>query len=309
MLSLSRIWAICHTLRSASYIAHAGCDSCITFQACLRETLRLYPTAPAFTLRAKSDQVLAEKYLIKEGQCISVLLAKFHRDPEVYGPDAEKFRPERMYKEAFNALPPNAWKPFGNGKRACIGRSFAWQEAILAVATLLQVFHISKADQAYQLKIQTALTIKPTDFFMKAELREPDLLDHVGILGEIAPPPDQARVPSKPSAESTESLQSLNILFGSNTGTCEALAQALASGAPEQGFKATVKCLDDGIRLLSTHTPVVIFTASYEGQPPDNAAHFVQWLSSATEVAKAPFAVFGLGNSESGLEYRLHIGD
>jgi hypothetical protein len=31
---------------------------------------------------------------------------------QVYGPDAETFRPERMYKEAFHALPPNAWKPF-----------------------------------------------------------------------------------------------------------------------------------------------------------------------------------------------------
>lgn len=102
-------------------------------EACLRETLRLYPTAPFFTLKAKGDQVVGDgKYLLKDGQQISVVLSKFHRDPEVsllsleihcndfdkhrlykvYGTDAEEFRPERMYKEAFTNLPENSWKPF-----------------------------------------------------------------------------------------------------------------------------------------------------------------------------------------------------
>lgn len=53
-------------------------------EACLRETLRLYPTAPAFTLKAKGDQIVGDgKFLIKNGQYVSVLLSKLHRDPEV----------------------------------------------------------------------------------------------------------------------------------------------------------------------------------------------------------------------------------
>jgi cytochrome P450/NADPH-cytochrome P450 reductase len=46
------------------------------------------------------------------------------------------FRPERMLDGKFEALPPNAWKPFGNGMRGCIGRPFAWQESLLVVATV-----------------------------------------------------------------------------------------------------------------------------------------------------------------------------
>lgn len=66
-------------------------------EACLRETLRLYSTAPAFTLTAKGDQVIADgKYLIKDGQHISVLLSKFHRDPEV-----------SLYKPATHTAPEN----------------------------------------------------------------------------------------------------------------------------------------------------------------------------------------------------------
>jgi cytochrome P450/NADPH-cytochrome P450 reductase len=53
-------------------------------EACLRETLRLYPTAPALTLTAKGDQIVADgKYLIKNGENILLLLENLHRDPEV----------------------------------------------------------------------------------------------------------------------------------------------------------------------------------------------------------------------------------
>jgi hypothetical protein len=53
-------------------------------EACLRETLRLYPTAPALTLTAKGDQIVADgRYLIKDGENILLLLDKLHRDPDV----------------------------------------------------------------------------------------------------------------------------------------------------------------------------------------------------------------------------------
>lgn len=79
-------------------------------EACLRETLRLHPTAPAFTLRAKGDQVLGGRFTVKDGEPVQVLLAELHRDPEVYGPDAEEFRPSRMMGDAWASLPPNSWK-------------------------------------------------------------------------------------------------------------------------------------------------------------------------------------------------------
>jgi hypothetical protein len=42
--------------------------------------------------------------------------------------------PERMLDGGFERLPPDSWKPFGNGMRGCIGRPFAWQESLLVVA-------------------------------------------------------------------------------------------------------------------------------------------------------------------------------
>ncbi|SMQ52601.1 unnamed protein product [Zymoseptoria tritici ST99CH_3D7] len=275
-------------------------------EACLRETLRLYSTAPAFTLTAKGDQIIDEKYLIKDGQHISVLLSKFHRDPEVYGPDVEAFRPERMYKNAFTNLPPNAWKPFGNGSRACIGRPFAWQEAILAVAVLVQTFQFTKADPNYKLEIQTALTIKPKGFFMKAKPRNADFLDTAAQLGQAPKTKVQALGVRGKSDVDKSKLQPLEILYGSNTGTCEALAQALASASPDHGFNPTVRSLDEGVSSAKKNHPMVIFTASYEGQPPDNAGHFVEWVTSSSnaEIKDVPYAVFGVGNREWAATYQ-----
>lgn len=100
--------------------------------AILKETLRLHAPAPGFHVRPLEDNtVLAGKYIVNKKDPIVTILHHLHRDPEVWGDDAEEFKPERMLREKFNELPPNCWKPFGNGARSCIGRAFAFQEAVM----------------------------------------------------------------------------------------------------------------------------------------------------------------------------------
>lgn len=92
-------------------------------EAVMRETLRLYPTAPAFSVTAlpavPGPVVLAGKYTIPHGAPIGVILSKAGRDPVVFGADADEFRPERMYGENFSKLPPNSWK-------VCTGACGRW---------------------------------------------------------------------------------------------------------------------------------------------------------------------------------------
>jgi cytochrome P450/NADPH-cytochrome P450 reductase len=78
--------------------------------ACLRETLRLHSPAPIFSVHAVGKQVLDGRYEVEDGTHVNFSLHNMHRDPAVYGADAESFRPERMEGEAFEALPPNSWK-------------------------------------------------------------------------------------------------------------------------------------------------------------------------------------------------------
>jgi cytochrome P450 len=60
-----------------------------------------------------------------------------HRDAKIWGDDPEKFAPDRFSPENRAKIPPNAYKPFGTGQRACIGRQFALQEATIVLAMLL----------------------------------------------------------------------------------------------------------------------------------------------------------------------------
>ncbi len=74
-----------------------------------------------------------------------------HYDPKVWGDDADVFRPERFLDGAWDRLPKNSWKAFGDGPRACIGRIFAEQEMIMIVALILQKFQVELADPSYDL--------------------------------------------------------------------------------------------------------------------------------------------------------------
>src|SRR5215475_14240043 len=136
----------------------------------LDETLRLWPTAPAFTRRPYKDTVLGGKYKVEADSAVVVLTGMLHRDPKIWGDDPEAFDPNRFSPENGAKIPPNAYKPFGTGQRACIGRQFALQEANLVLSMLLQRFEL--VDYAnYELDTKQTLTIKPNNFHIQVKRR------------------------------------------------------------------------------------------------------------------------------------------
>jgi len=205
-----------------------------------------------------------------------------------------------MLDEPFSKLPPNSWKPFGNGMRGCIGRPFAWQEVILITSLLLQNFNFRFDDPSYELKIKQTLTLKPKDFFMHATLR--DHIDPIHLEQMLySNTPPETKVAGEDRAKSVSnglSKKPMTILYGSNSGTCEALAQSLARTASGYGYHADVEPLDSAVDKVPKDQPVVLVCSSYEGQPPDNAAHFIQWLENleGKKLEGVKYAVFGVGN-------------
>ena len=272
----------------------------------LRETLRVNATIPAFTVESEEDTLLGGKYSVSKGETVVNLLAKSHLDPAVFGEDAAEFKPERMLDDNFERLGkefPNCWKPFGNGMRACIGRPFAWQEVLLVMAMLLQNFNFV-LEPGYNLEIKQTLTIKPKDMYMRAILR--DGLNPTTLQGRLTGTgPKEEKSKNEAASGGDDNGGSggvpITILYGSNSGTCEALAQRVASDAPAHGFRASiVDCLDSAKGQLPTDQPVVAVTASYEGQPPDNAGHFMAWLEDSSEgtLKDVSYTVFGCGHKD-----------
>ncbi|CCA71297.1 probable bifunctional P-450:NADPH-P450 reductase, partial [Serendipita indica DSM 11827] len=275
--------------------------------AVMREALRLHPPAPVIAVTPYEDTILCGEYLVPKGTIVVPQIARIQRDPAVWGEDAEKFKPERMLDGKFEDLPPKAWIPFGNGARACIGRPFAWQEAIIALATLFQRFDFVMADERYNLTLKQTLTIKPDNFHIRAIPRDnaPPL-----VIGATSAPKPSINVgEAAPAALSNEEMEKkvpMAVLYGSNTGSSEAFAQRIASAAASNGFNARIATLDAATGHLPTIGPTVIITASFEGEPADNAGRFVQDLTTMndTPLEGVSYAVFGCGNRDWALTYQ-----
>jgi len=268
----------------------------------LKESLRLWPTAAAYAFYPYKDTVIGGQYKLKRRHTILLLAPMLHRDQSVWGEQAEAFNPDNFSREAESARPVNAYKPFGNGQRACIGRQFAMQEAALVVGMMLQRFNLID-HMRYQLKVKETLTLKPEGLKMKVRLRSD--VDRTVVkrpaaaAGTVAQPGARPPVPSHGTP--------LLVLFGSNLGTSEEFARQIAEAGERNGFTATLAALDDYAGRLPKEVAVAIVTGSYNGAPPDNAAAFFRWLregAPANSLAGIKYTVFGCGNRDWASTYQ-----
>ncbi|WP_455811591.1 sulfite reductase subunit alpha [Pseudomonas graminis] len=102
------------------------------------------------------------------------------------------------------------------------------------------------------------------------------------------------------SAGSAATTQ-LHILFGSQTGNAEALAQSAAKAARAKGLVPVVQGLGEvDIDVFATMRHVLVITSTYgEGEMPDNAQLFWQAISASTapRLEQMHFAVLAIGDT------------
>lgn len=276
----------------------------------LKETLRLWPTAPAFALYPYEDTVIGGQYRVDRTHEWVVLIPMLHRDKSVWGDDAEKFNPDHFSHEAEANRPASAYKPFGNGERACIGRQFAMQEATLVMGMLLQRFKLIDHTN-YQLQVKETLTLKPEHFSIKVRKRGVSDYSVTPTKVEVAHTQTPSLVENKPAPVPSgvkKHHTPLLVLYGSNLGTAEDLAHKLREDGTAYGFDAQVANLDDYVEKLPTSGAVIVVSASYNGQPPDNAVKFCEWVKDPQLASNAlrgvNYTVFGCGNREWAATYQ-----
>jgi cytochrome P450 family 3 subfamily A len=87
----------------------------------IEETMRMYPPATRID-RVCSKDFEFEGIKIPKGQLVTIPIWAIHHDPEIY-PDPYKFDPERFNQENKTKRVNEAFIPFGNGPRSCIGKN------------------------------------------------------------------------------------------------------------------------------------------------------------------------------------------
>jgi cytochrome P450 len=124
----------------------------------LAESMRLYPPAWAMGREVLED-VSIGPYRLKKSTMVFFSQYIVQRDPRWF-PEPLAFRPERHTAEAKAARPRFAYFPFGGGGRQCIGESFAWMEATLALATIAQRWRLQLVPHQ-AIELQPKITLRP----------------------------------------------------------------------------------------------------------------------------------------------------
>ncbi|MGW0336361.1 cytochrome P450 [Streptomyces sp. NPDC003011] len=267
----------------------------------LNEALRLWPTAAAFSRQAREDTLLGGRVPVRAGQVLTVVSPMLHRQP-VWGDNPELFDPSRFTPEAEAARSPHAFKPFGTGERACIGRQFALHEATMLLALLVHRYRLhDHAD--YRLTVKEALTLKPDGFTLTLSPRTTADRAHAPLPGTPEASPGVRTAGTALPARVRPGTRAL-FLHGSTYGTCRDIAGRLADEAAAVGCETEVGPLDAYAGGLPTDRPVVITAASYNGRPTDDAREFVARLDEATEATGVTYAVLGVGDRNWAATYQ-----
>jgi cytochrome P450 len=173
-------------------------DKLVYLKLCIRETLRLYPSAHVFGRKAEEETLLGG-YLIPKGS--SLLLSPYYlgRDQTQWGPDAHLFRPERHLPSDPLASTRSkfAWLPFGAGPRMCLGASLAMTEATIATAAMLANFKLLPASKRFSYDYLITIELE-----QGLPMRLQPLFDHPIQVqrGPAALVQPQPRAPSPPPA-------------------------------------------------------------------------------------------------------------
>lgn len=143
--------------------------------AVINETLRISPTLPRLMREADKNcniQFNGQDIFIPKGTNVQISVHCLHRDEQNFQ-DANQFRPERFSKESKLSYNPNAFLPFGNGPRNCVGIRLAMLEIKICIMHLIRQFRFEITDKTEPMIYSPAQPVTSTEtMFLKLIRRE-----------------------------------------------------------------------------------------------------------------------------------------
>ncbi|XP_070505827.1 probable cytochrome P450 313a4 [Chironomus tepperi] len=125
----------------------------------INETMRLVPVVP-YILRVNSKDIeISEGYVLPAKTFIIIPILRIHRSKNIWGEDADQFRPERFEKENFEKIPSYAYIPFAKGPRMCIGWRYAMFFMKIQLANILLRYEVDSDMKLEEVNFQLHVTM------------------------------------------------------------------------------------------------------------------------------------------------------
>ncbi|GMR60211.1 hypothetical protein PMAYCL1PPCAC_30406, partial [Pristionchus mayeri] len=128
-----------------SEITAATLNQLHVLDRCIKESMRVYATAP-FTERLVQKDTVIDGYTIPAGSEIFLSPMMLHHNSMVYHDDW-KYDPDRFLPENVARRSVYDYVPFSAGPRNCLGQKFASLEVKVVAMTLLRSFRVSSTDE------------------------------------------------------------------------------------------------------------------------------------------------------------------
>ncbi|KIJ32959.1 hypothetical protein M422DRAFT_183844, partial [Sphaerobolus stellatus SS14] len=136
--------------------------------AIYKETMRWHPLLPLGVPHAISGDDVIEGYFIPKGAIICGNTWSILQDEADFGPDTDKFIPERFLQAGIRS--PGNTGAFGFGRRICPGRFMAENSLFISIASILHLFEISGPRDSFgnetpvEYEWTSGILSSPTDF-------------------------------------------------------------------------------------------------------------------------------------------------
>ncbi|XP_061348106.1 cytochrome P450 704C1-like [Gastrolobium bilobum] len=141
-------------------LTDATLDQMHYLHAALTETLRLYPAVPTDGRTAEAPDILPDGHKLKKGDGVYYLAYGMGRMCNIWGEDAEEFRPERWLNNGiFQPESPFKFIAFHAGPRICLGKDFAYRQMKIIAMVLLHFFRFKLANGTKNVTYRVMFTL------------------------------------------------------------------------------------------------------------------------------------------------------
>lgn len=144
----------------------------VYLDAIVREGMRVHSTARAGLMREvpPGPGLDVNGVHFPPGTILSIPAGLIHHSKEIWGPDADQFRPERFIGDNWTERQKKAFIPFSAGPRACLGRNLGKMELVLTTAMIFRRYDIKLRQEGFTSR--EGFLMKPDSLHVGIRLRQ-----------------------------------------------------------------------------------------------------------------------------------------